>query len=64
MIERLKDPAIIISILTLAFYTGGFVLLTKNHLKHLAQDIKKLLHIQKRHGKRIARIERRVKYGE
>lgn len=64
MIERLKDPAILISIMTLVFYTGGFVLLTKNHLKHLADDVKSLMRGQRKMEERMARIEWRMKHGE
>lgn len=53
--------SLLVSILALAFYAGGFVVLTRNHLKHLAEGIKALLQGQKRMNRRITKIERRLR---
>lgn len=39
------------------FYAGGWVMLTKNHLAHMAKDISNLLKGQRRQDTRINRIE-------
>ena len=46
-----------IAALTTAFYVGGFIKLTRNHLAHLAKDLKSIRIGQKRQDKRIDRIE-------
>ena len=62
-IPLLKDWnfSLLVSILALAFYAGGFVVLTRNHLKHLGEDIKALLRGQKYMSNRITKIERRIR---
>jgi len=62
-IPLLKDwnYSLLVSILALAFYAGTFVALTKNHLKHIADDIKTLIRGQQRMNRRITKIERRMR---
>lgn len=59
--EILTNGTVIVAAISAIFYTGGFVLLTRNHLAHLAKDIKRILKGQRYLRRRVSRIERRLK---